>query len=150
MNRKPGRGKDAPAAYACTSSREWPWFLLTVHKEQGEHLGCGLKARNKPAQRQRGQHKDIFPCIARHNRGHEMHESSHTHNANPDLVKETHMLCFVSLVLVFAWRQQRGTACECDELSSPCIALGANGNGTACGPSSCLVVILYLSMRRCT
>lgn len=94
MNRKPGRGKDGPAAYACTNSREWPWFLLTVHKEQGEHLGCGLKARNKPAQRQRGQHKDIFPCIARHNRGHEMHESSHTHTMQILIWSRKH-ICFV-------------------------------------------------------
>ena len=50
---------------------------------RGEYLGCGLKTRNKPAQRQRGQHKDIFPCIT------QQRACSTVTHTNPDLVKET-------------------------------------------------------------
>lgn len=38
-----------------------------------------------------------------------------TRNANPDLVKETHVLFCIACFWFFALRQ--GTACECDELS---------------------------------
>jgi hypothetical protein len=68
LNWKPG-GKDGRPA--CINGRQG--VALAAHhcaaaaSRGGEHLGCGLKARNnKPAQRQRGQHKDIFPCITQH------------------------------------------------------------------------------------
>ena len=66
----------------------WQGVALAVHCAAGAGRalgGCGLKTRNKPAQRQRGQHKDIFPCITQQRA---CSTVTHTHT-NPDLVKET-------------------------------------------------------------
>jgi hypothetical protein len=117
--------------------QRWP-CCLCLHQQQGVALvvhcawgmraagralgGCSLKSRNKPAQRQRGQHKDVFPGIAWHNTGHEMRAAC-SRGTHTQILIWSRKQCFV-LYRLF-WFLRGGTACECDELSSPC--MGGNG-----------------------
>jgi len=78
----------------------WQGVALAVHCAAGAGRalgGCGLKTRNKPAQRQRGQHKDIFPCIT------QQRACSTVTHTQILIWSRKHGVCFVLLVLVFAW-----------------------------------------------
>lgn len=123
VNRKPvsmstnSRGVALVAHYACMRRGWGSW-------------GCGLKTREQACTKTKRPAQIRLPM-----QSHEDNRVAHTHIQNPrtdpDVVKETHAL-FCIACLGFCVEAGRGTACERDRWAvvvSPCIALGANGEG---------------------